>query len=421
MKKLKLMNNLLNYLSNNKNQIVIFFILFFVILLIHYLKLYHFLGHHSFSSNFVDWEFIRGFAKCSIEGKNRFIDLSCDIMERRVAYPPLWIYTPKIFYYFDSNFIFLASLSFFIYISLKFIEIKNISEFFLIFFLFTSPYFLYGFHRLNIDIFLVPVIFYSVYLIKIKKNILSSAIIIFCSFLKLYPAITYLIFLKQNKKVFYSIVIVSMIFLILHLVFHLKEIQIMLSNSDMTGGPGNGSFSGKNLLYFISIILVPEIGEQNSYFMLGSAILIVVIYLLLPSSTIQKNNEMNINEIFFIAGFLILVFCFIFSYNINYRFMYILLLIPLFLDKDFVKRFKNKNFIILFLFLFFFKSHINTVLGNIAILEYQNLINTKVSQLFKENSQYSYFLNLIDAIIQWIMMGILIYLFKKNNLKSVII
>lgn len=101
--------------------------------------------------------------------------------------------------------------------------------------------------------------------------------------------------------------------------------------------------------------------------------------------------------------------------------MYILLLIPLFLDRDFVQRFKNKNFIILFLFLFFFKSHINTVLGNIAILEYQNLINTNVSQLFKENSQYSYFLNLIDAIIQWMMMGILIYLFKKNNLKSVII
>lgn len=414
------MKKIYEFIANNEIKIFYLISAFCFVLFIHYNKLYHYFGHHSFSSNFVDWEFIRGFAKCNIENKNRFYDLSCDIMDRRVVYPPTWNYTPKIIYYFNSNFIFLLSVVSIFSLAAKFVTIKKISHGVLIFLIFSSPYFLYGYHRLNIDIIFLPILFVSIYFLKNNRNIISSSIIVFCSFLKIYPVAIYALFFKQ-KKGFFILIGVSALMSFLILFFHFDEIVIMLKNSDMAGGPGNGTFSGNNLFYFISKVFINNPAEQNPIYIFLNLILLSLIYFLIPNQNYLENDLKNLESLFFVAGFLILIFCFITSYNINYRLMYILFFLPLFFSDNFNNNTLNKKLSLIFLILFLCKGHVNTFLGNISILEYFNFIQTDISSLFKTGTTYSYYLNFIDSIFQWVMIIILVKIFKQNNFKKIII
>jgi len=194
----------------------------------------------------------------------------------------------------------------------------------------------------------------------------------------------------------------------------------MLKNSDMAGGPGNGVLSGNNLFYFLSILFDKNIGEQNIFFILCSIFLLVIIFIILPKSNSNYVMKRSLEDVFFVAGFVIMIFCFIASYNINYRFMFIIFFIPIFYKISFKEDLINKKLSIFFLALFFFKSHSNTLLGNIAILEHFNYLETNISSLFFHGTSYSYFLNLIDAIIQWFMITLLIFIFKRNNFKKII-
>lgn len=413
------MKKIYEYIADNEIKIFYLISAFCFVLFIHYNKLYHYFGHHSFSQNFVDWEFIRGFAKCNIESKNRFYDLSCDIMGRRVVYPPTWIYTPKIVYYLNTNFIFLLSIISIFFLAIKFVKINKISHGIIIFLIFSSPYFLYGYHRLNIDIIFIPILFFSIYFLKNNRKIIGSSIIIFCSFLKIYPAALYALFLQERKR-FFILAGVSMSISFLILLFHFDEVLIMLKNSDMAGGPGNGTFSGNNLFYFISKIFIENPAEQNPLYIFLNLLLLSVIYFLIPNQSYLNNDIKSLESLFFIAGFLILIFCFVTSYNINYRLMYILFFLPLFFKDEFNNNKLNKKLSLIFLILFLCKGHVNTFLGNISILEYLNFIQTDIGSMFKSGTVHSYYLNLIDSIIQWVMVIILLGIFKRNNFKKII-
>lgn len=414
------MSRINQFFLKYKTKVIFFLIAFSTILLIHFNNLYLYFGHHSFSENFVDWEFIRGFAKCNIENKNRFYDISCDVLGRRSVYPPIWIYTPKIIYYFNSNFIFISSIIFFTFTVIKFIKIEKLSQGFILLLILSSPYFLYGYHRLNIDIIIIPALIFAIYFYERYKNLTSYFIIIFCTFLKIYPVAIYLVLFKENKKKFFQFISISFFFGVFFLICHLDEIIIMSKNMDMTGSPGNGVFSGTNLFYFILKLFNKSVSEQNIIFIFANILLLILLFLILPTFHFKDSKLRKLEEVFFTCGFLILIFCFFSSYNINYRLMYVVFFLPLFFNQYFCSDKVNKKLSTLFLLLFFLKSHVNTVLGNIAMLEYYNFINTKISIPFIQGTQYSYILNLTDAIIQWIMIAILITIFKKNNLKKII-
>jgi len=68
--------------EKEKYNIALFCLSFFAIYLIHLKNLYIFFGHNTLVDNFIDWEFVKGFAKCAMENKNRFFDNSCDILNR---------------------------------------------------------------------------------------------------------------------------------------------------------------------------------------------------------------------------------------------------------------------------------------------------------------------------------------------------
>lgn len=414
------MKKIYDIITNNEIKIFYLISSFCFILFVHYNKLYHYFGHHSFSPNFVDWEFIRGFAKCNIENKNRFYDLSCDMLERRVVYPPTWNYTPKIIYYLNANFIFILSIISIFIVAAKFIKIKKISHGVLIFLIFSSPYFLYGYHRLNIDIILLPILFFSVYFFVTKKKIFSSGIIIFCSFLKIYPVALYALYFKEKKLNFLILIGISILFLSFILFFHFDEVLLMLENSDMAGGPGNGTFSGNNLFFFISKIFINNPSEQNLTYIFLNIVLLIIIYLILPNHNLQDHSVKNLENLFFVSGFLILIFSFIISYNINYRLMYILFFLPLFFSDNFINNKHNKKLSLIFLILFLLKGHANTLLGNISLLEYFGLIQTNIGSLFKSGTTYSFYLNLIDSVVQWILIALVLKIFKQNNFKKII-
>ena len=403
-------------IEKEKYNIALFGLSLVAIYTIHLKNLYIFFGHNSLVDHFVDWEFIKGFAKCAIENKNRFFDNSCDILNRASVYPPSWIYTPQIIYFIKNEFIFFIGILLLLISIFMFVKVDNLYKFILLFFITTSPYFLYAYQRLNIDLIILPIVFFIFYnfdkkdfLIKIFKHFG----IVFLSVLKIYPGILYLFFFKEKKTYQISLYLLSFLIITFFLFFHQSEILIMFENKEMAGLPGYGSFSGNNFFYFLFKVFKFHLNPFSPVFLLVNLIIVLCVLLFVKEN---KNTKLNLetNKVyFFVAGFLILIFCFIVSYNIIYRLIFVLLLVPLLMDNNFYKLKINKILTVIFLICFFMKAHAITALLNIFILDYLNILNSNI-KLNDSHGPLPYY-DLWDGFLQWIMVVTLLALFKKNG------
>ena len=407
---------MLNKIDEEKYNFALFCLSFVAIYLIHIQNLYIFFGHNSLAAHFVDWEFVKGFAKCAIENKNRFFDNSCDILSRDPVYPPSWLYTPQIIYFIKNEFIFFISILFLLVSIFKFVKIDNLNKFLLLFLIIISPYFLYAYQRLNVDLIILPVVFFISFNLE-KKGLLKKTLkyfgIVFISILKIYPGILYLFFLREKKFYQLFFYILTAVLILLFLFKHHSEILVMLGNKEMAGLPGYGSFSGNNFFYFLSNLFGMNVSPFSTIFLFFNLIIVVTTLIFIRENKISKLN-LDTNKInFFISGFLILIFCFVVGYNIIYRLIFILLLIPLLIDNEFVKLKKNKILSFMFIVCFFLKAHTITLFLNLFILDHLNIFKLDIA-LSTPQEPLPYY-DLWDGFLQWIMMIILLVLFKTNG------
>ena len=382
---------------------------------IHYHNLYPYLGHYSFAPSFYDWEFVRGFAKCAIENKNRFFELSCDAGNRASVYPPAWIYTPKIFYYLKPDFVFWTTFTFFLLTIVKWISIHNMKRWLLVFFIIFSPYFLYAYQRLNVDLMFLILMFLCITWLVHQKKIYqyySATLYVCLSVLKIYPIILGLLFMKEKKKLLIFIFSLMGILGLFFIIIHHAEIKVMLSNKMWAGLPGSGTFSGNTLYYALLKNLGINAPMFSSWYTLLNLLLIGLIFVLCPKNQTQLHHSKR-SQTFWVAGFLILLFSFILSYNVNYRLVFVLLFIPLFFETSFAKNKINQKLMIVFLVLFFFRSHIPTVISNLAILNASGVIDLQ-QVLSPSNFKLGLKIDLFDSVLQWFIIASLIYIYKFN-------
>lgn len=379
-------------------------------IIVHYNNYYIQLGHIAYTENFIDWEFVKGFAKCAIENKNRYFENSCDILNRDVVYPPLWLHTPPIIYFIKPEFLFWLTYTLVLFVIIKFINIDNFKKVFLLLAIISSPNFLYAFQRLNVDLVFLLLIFLII-LIYEKKNylvrIIGDFILLSISFLKIYPIILFLFSLKEKKIKIFTLFLIGLFFLILTIFNYKDEIQIMLRSINMAGLPGSGTFSGSSFYYFILKLMGISVSPHFFIFKILNLFFALSIFLITKnkSQKLEVEEKFSLNEKFWVAGFLIIIFCFITGYNVNYRLIFITLLIPLFFDRNFNSEKLNQNLIKIFFIIYFLRSHSITFVVNFLLVD---------PNLILENLNDTYF-DLYDAALQWILIGILIYIFKKNH------
>ena len=176
---------------------------------------------------FSDLESIARALKGKNEGLDPYLINPYDLSQKPYSYTSLWLNIFEIFK-FDNEFNFklfnfiLIYLYVFIYFKLsQTINLKLYSIFLLLSFFSTSSLLLL--ERLNIDI----IIFILVFFLSISKNLYLKLSLFFLSiFLKLYPIFTVFVFLK-NKKLFYKIIITS----ILCLIIIKDQIYLIMKNS----------------------------------------------------------------------------------------------------------------------------------------------------------------------------------------------
>lgn len=382
---------------------------FSILYLVHFENLYVFLGHHAVSkADFIDWEFIRGFAKCTLEDKNRFYNNNCDIFNRRSVYPPIWSYTPGIVYFIKPIFVFWLSFFLITFTIMKFIKLKNIFQLFFILIILYSPAFLYAYERLNIDIFILVLTFILVYFYHSKsklKKIMSKFLFIFLVLLKIYPVAISPLFLNLSKKKLITFFLVTCFTAVLFLFFNFDDYIVMMNNKDMAGLPGSGTFGGSSLFYFLTKIFGFQISPYSILLIFFNILFISIVFFIKFPKITLKNNLLTLDEKFWITGFLILIFCFIIGYHVNYRLIFILLLIPLFFNEEFKK--DRINFILMNLFFIFFliRFHSMTLVINLALNGYF------VTQNDFNDSMY----DIYDSLLQWAMIVILLIIFRRNN------
>ncbi len=376
---------------------------------IHYNNYYIQLGHIAYAENFIDWEFVRGFAKCTIEGKNRYFENSCDILNRDVVYPPLWLHTPGIVYFIKPDFLFWLIYSTVLAVIIKFIKINNFKKIFLLLAIMSSPNFLYAFQRLNVDLIFLLLIFFLIIVYEQKNyfgKIFGDFLLLGISFLKIYPAILFLLTLKEKKIKIFIIFLIGCVFLTLTFLNYKDEIIIMFKNINMAGLPGSGTFSGSSFYYFTLKLIGISSSPHSIIFKILNLTFVILLFLLIKdnSKKLSIGDGFSLNEKFWVAGFLIITFCFVTGYNVNYRLIFIMLLLPLFFDQRFYSEKLNQHLIKIFFVIYFLRNHSITLIVNFLLIDPNFML---------ENLNNTYY-DLYDAALQWIFIGNLIYIFKKN-------
>ncbi len=260
-------------------------------------------------------------------------------------YPSIWL---SIYNFFDlENFFRFKTFNFIVLYSYFFVLLdfyfKNNNKYFIfifIIFIFSTSNFLI-IERLNLEI----IIFCFLYIVIMNRNYIIKSIFFFLSFiLKIHPFFSILLFLG-NKKYFFSILFISLVYLILMW----EEISIMRNNMiEFALIFAYGISSIAKGIFFYSVKYNYFINQDNYFLFRNALIFITAIYAItiilfklrfnynLPKST------MTMEEKFFLCGSGIFIGTFITSSSIDYRLLYLIFTIPLLLH------FNNKKIIFIY-------------------------------------------------------------------------
>ena len=260
-------------------------------------------------------------------------------------YPSIWLF---IYEFLDlKNFFKFKVFNFFIlyiyFFVLTDIFFKNNNKYFsfifFVFFFSTSNFLII--ERLNLEI----LIFCFLYTILINgKYFIKSVFFLLSLILKIHPIFSIFVFIN-NKKYFFSILIISLIYLI----FMREEISIMRNNMiefALIFAYGAGSIA--KAIYYYSVEFNYFINENNYNLFRNVIVLLFAIYatlIVFIKLSFKKNSTksiMTIEDKLYLCGSGVFIGTFITSSSIDYRLLYLLFTIPLILS------YKNKRIIIIY-------------------------------------------------------------------------
>ena len=305
------------------------------------------------------------------------------------THPHIWMHIFSIFNLksdFNYNLAIFIILIIYFYLIFSLLKKKNSKKenFFLcILFLSKSNFLLI--ERLATDI----IIFILVYLILIARHSFLKIFLMIIGFLlKYYPIFLISIFVK-NKKIFFGLVIFSIIFISL---FYLSNIfHINSAIVEMALPIAYGSRTMFKALYHLSMEYSFIINENNENFFRYLFILITFFYsaFFILLGYFKFKDVISNYEQFFIAGASIYIGTFIIGANADYRLIFLLLTISTI--------FKLNNKFIKFLFLFSFFLSFNS---------FYFLIGEKLSLIFFVSSSIAFLSKIIILTLLSLIIGV---------------
>ena len=398
----------------NRNIINLFLTIFFsgiIALLIYKKILYPTIIPMVFDGTlyiFGDWSHTIYSNTCVKEGIDVYTENPCDPWGRKHAYGKILLYFPfvekfkKIYLFYIPiliNFIFILLIVIF------FNTYKTKKNYFVLFFIFSVP-FLLAIERANIDV----LIFLILFILCRYKNIILNYFLILLSFaMKFYPIFfgMVLLFKKSFKQILVSVAILFLLVTVFTL-FQSETFIKVFNNQSSFSGVGAYQFSFKGLIATIKDFNIFYGGrEQNlvKYFLVFVLFGLPVFFYTKYFVKIMQNN-IFVGEIFetnnfenriYIASSITLIICYILVQNWLYREIFFLGLIPWVLSND-----QKKNS---FIDLLFYSILIKFILTTIFVILVQNYYII----FLKFNFFLTFFKNLIDFYLMWIISLILLF------------
>tara|TARA_B100000787_G_scaffold35757_1_gene24981 strand:+ start:7988 stop:9184 length:1197 start_codon:yes stop_codon:yes gene_type:complete len=260
-------------------------------------------------------------------GFNVYLENPYDPSHGVYMYPSIWL---NIFSFLKlnkpSNFmIFNFTIIFIYFYIIQDLIVKNysrISNFLFIIFFFSTTNFLI-LERLNIEIVVFSLIYFAVIS---NKNIFKFSFFLIALFCKVFPIFS--IFILTDKKIFfYSALFLS----ILYLIINKEEIYYMSINMiEYARIFAYGSGSIAKSIYYYSREYNLFIDDSNYIYL---KLFIIFLFMILAFLLFKKNflfgdkkidENMTLNERFFLAGGGVYLGTFIFSANVDYRLVFLL-------------------------------------------------------------------------------------------------
>ncbi len=248
-----------------------------------------------------------------------------------LIYPSIWL---DIFDYLnlekDLNFKIATFLILFVYFFVLIdlflrIESKSTKFLFIIFFFSTSNFLLI--ERLNIEIILFCLIYFSI----INKGFLKRFFFYTLALiLKIFPIFSIFIFIEKKKN-FCIVLFFSIIY-----IFILRDEISLIKNNIIEYALifAYGTLSISKAIYFYSTKLNLFINNENYFFFKNLLIVgvgflsVIVIFLGFRLNKKKISSVITFNEIMLLSGGGIYIGTFIFSANIDYRLVFLILTIP---------------------------------------------------------------------------------------------
>ena len=279
------------------------------------------------------------------EGYNPYIENPNAITQGKYLYPSIWLYLFDFLHLNNSTlfkvFNFLL-IYFYVFILIDLVRKFNNKKLILpiILFFFSTNNFLL-LERLNIEI----IVFSITYLAVISNKKILKILFFFASIiLKIFPFFSIFIFIN-NKKVFYSV----LFSLIIYFVIMWNEIEMMKVNyPEYALIIAYGVTSIAKGIYYYSVDLGYFINDENYNLFKYSMIFLASVYVLFFSLIKFKfgekklNQDISLEEQFFLSGGGIFLGTFLISASIDYRLIFIILTIP------YILKIESKNLKIIF-------------------------------------------------------------------------
>lgn len=277
---------------------------------------------------FADIRTITGANATLSQGLDPLVSNPGDPWGRTMNYPRIWQHMAEVFNFNQSTSIYFGFVNLVLYLCgfLLFSSRLYLSKamVFILFIALLSPASVLGMERGNIDI----VIFFlmSLSLLYVSSTILFSGIILFASFLKIFPIFAIVGLLKESKKSFIKASLISMLILIGYVIFNIQDIILIKNGTPQPTGLSYGmnvswmrisELLGNNAGMFVRVLTYVYI-----------AVLFVSIYKYLQKYQVisSKIDKTYIDA--FRVGSAIYIATFILNNNYDYRLIFLIFTIP---------------------------------------------------------------------------------------------
>ncbi|RKZ61204.1 MAG: hypothetical protein DRR16_15725 [Candidatus Parabeggiatoa sp. nov. 3] len=301
-----------------------------------YVQFWTYLGVPSMSPSFADLRDITSALECYRQGFDPLIHNPCDPWNRPMNYPRLWLGLSSLGLDQSHTFILgiLQAILFYACIFIIIIKRLSVSEGLFYGLILCSPAVMLAVERGNNDLMIFVFLSLSVFLMQ-KRRILPYFFILMASILKLYPIVSIMSALREDKKRAIIIMLMVGTLFMIYMIYTWQDVILIGTTVPRSANLSYGSrvlFDGLNPIFqSISGLGIPEHFRTLFSFM---AVLFVLVasYLATRLAFIQTHTQNKLITTQYIDSFrigsIIYIGTFIIGNNWDYRLIFLILTLP---------------------------------------------------------------------------------------------